>query len=324
MNNKEIAQKIVDKMLDTISRTGYLPWTKPWTADKQHRSVQVLEGYTTVTVPVRHWSRAGKPYNGINPLLLGMSGKTGEWITFNQCKAEGGTVRKGAKGQTIIYWNMIRKETGELDDDGKPIVKVIPTLKYYTVFNVEHDTDLEPKHHPEPVTYTFPRYRSVPVEGLDTSKYDPAAEDIVADYVARCKTLLLDREGVSDEAFYSPALDRVVTPNIGQFATPAEFYSTLFHELGHSTGHVSRLNRFTGKDAAAAWGDENYSREELVAEITAASILSTLGMDDGNTSRNSAAYVKHWSEHIKDDPMMFVVAAGRAEKAIDLILGTTC
>lgn len=321
MNNREIAQKIVDKMLDTINTAGYLPWAKPWTTGKQ--SIRVLDGWTEITVPVRQWNRAGKPYNGINPLLLNMSGKTGEWITFNQCKAEKGTIRKGAKGQTIVYWSMIRKEDpDELDKDGNPVVHTIPVLKYYTVFNVETDTDLEVKHRPEPQVLRFPRYKTMPVDGLDTSKYEPAAEDIIADYVKRCQTLQLDREGVSNSAYYSPAEDRVVVPNIGQFGSAPAFYSTLFHELGHSTGHVSRLDRFTGKSAAAAWGDQNYAREELVAEITAASILSTLGMETGNTERNSAAYVKSWSEKIKNDPMMFVVAAGRAEKAIDLILGT--
>ena len=108
--------------------------------------------------------------------------------------------------------------------------------------------------------------------------------------------------------------------NITQYDEPAEYYSTLFHELGHSTGHASRLNRFTGDAAAAAFGSESYSREELVAEITAASILNELGLESGNTFRNSAAYVKSWSEHIKNDPMMFVTACGKAEKAVDLIL----
>lgn len=321
MNNNEIARKTVDRMIDQINATGYLPWTKPWTTGK--RSVEVFDGYTEVTVPVRFWSRSGKPYSGINVLLLAMSGHTGEFITFNQAKAEGGKVAKGAKGHTILYWNMIRKETDELDDEGKKKVKTIPVLKYYTVFSIDDVEGLETKHHPEDEVIRIPRYHLEPVAGIDISSYDPAAESIIADYVTRCQTLQLDREGSSNEAFYSPVLDRVQVPNITQYKQVAEFYSTLFHELGHSTGHVSRLNRFTGKDAAAAWGDENYSREELVAEITAASILSILGLESGNSFRNSAAYVKSWSEHIANDPMMFISAAGKAEKAIDMILGTS-
>lgn len=320
MNNNEIAKKVVDRMLETIAAEGVLPWTKPWT--KGEPSVQIFDGYTEVKVPVRFWSRSGKPYQGINVLLLSMSGHVGEFITWNQAKAEGGSIRKGAKSHPILFWSMIHKETDKLDENGEKVVKLIPVLKYYNVFSLDDVDGLEPKHQPEPEVIRIPHWHSEPVEGIDAAAYDPAAESIIVDYVTRCGTLSLEREGSSDRAYYSPALDEVVVPNVTQFAAVEEFYSTLFHELGHSTGHVSRLNRFSGKDAAAAFGDESYSREELVAEITAASILSTLGMETGNSFRNSAAYVKHWSEHIENDPMMFVSAAARAEKAVSLILGT--
>ncbi len=323
MNNNEIAKRVVDRMLDTIQAEGHLPWTKPWTTSKS--TIQVFDGYTEVTVPVRFWSRAGKPYRGINIWLLAMSGHTGEFITYNQAKAEGGKVKKGAKGHEVMYWNMIRKETDELDDEGKKIVKTIPILKYYTVFSLDDVEGLEPKHHPDPEVIRIPQWHYEPIDGadeIDPESYDKAAESIIAGYLGRCKTLRLDRDGVSDRAYYSPLLDQVVVPKVTQFQEVAEYYSTLFHELGHSTGHSSRLNRFTGSAACAAFGSESYSKEELVAEITAASILSTLGMESGNSFRNSAAYVKSWSERIKNDPMMFISAAGKASAAIDLILGT--
>lgn len=107
MNNNEIAKKVVDRMLETIQTEGVLPWTKPWTTDKE--SVRVIDGYTEITVPVKFWSRSGKPYQGINVLLLAMSGHTGEFITFNQAKAEGGKVKKGAKSFPIVFWNMVKK-----------------------------------------------------------------------------------------------------------------------------------------------------------------------------------------------------------------------
>lgn len=326
MNNKEIAQKTVDRMLDTINNTGKLPWVKPWT-NGGRTSVQILDGYVDVAIPVRHWSRTGKAYKGMNIWLLNTTGKSGEWVTFNQCKKEGGSVKKGAKGSTILYWQMLKKEDpNDIDPaTGKAKVKTIPLLKYYTVFNVKDDTDLEEKHSPAPETIRIPQYHSEPVPGLEDADYNEAAEAIIAGYVERCKTLTLDCVGHSTEAYYAPYLDKVVVPNITQFDAVPEYYSTLFHELGHSTGHASRLNRFSGRDANAAFGSESYSREELVAEITAASILNELGLESGNSFRNSAAYVKGWSEHIKDDPMMFVTAASRAEAAVDLILhGTTC
>lgn len=321
MNNKEIAQRIVDRMLDTIKTEGTLPWTKPW-KNGSEQNIRVIDGYTEVTVPVYVWSRSGKPYQGVNVLILRLFGKPGEYITFNQAKAEGGKVKKGAKSLPIVYWNMIKKETEELDENGEKKIKMIPVLKYYNVFHIDDVEGLKQKHQPDPEVIRIPKWHYEPIEGIDESEYNAAAEAMIADYIKRAKTLQVDRESNSNRAFYSPSQDHVVTPNITQFGDVAEYYSTLFHELGHSTGHASRLNRFSGDDAIAAFGDESYSKEELVAEITAASILSTLGLESGNTFRNSAAYVQHWSEHIKNDPMMFVSAAGKAEKAIAMIMGT--
>lgn len=317
MTNHDIARKIVDRMTEVIDKEGYLPWTKPW-ADAAS-VVKVSDEYITVTAPVRFWSRSGKAYTGVNPHILALSGHTGEFITFNQAKAEGGKVKKGAKGWPVVYWSMIRKDTGKVDADGNPVIKTYPMLKYYTVFSIDDVDGLETKHHPETVTVRIPVYK--PVAGVDESSYNPAAESIIAGYLSRSKTLELHRDKAGNRAFYRPSTDEVVVPTVNQFREVGEYYSTLFHELGHSTGHSSRLNRFTGQAANAAFGSEEYSKEELVAEITAASILSLLGLESGNSFRNSAAYVKSWSQHIKDDPMMFVSAAGKAEKAIDMILG---
>lgn len=320
MTNQEIAQKIVDRMLDTISKEGKMPWTKPW--NTPGRTAHVFDGYTEISIPVRFWSRSGKPYHGINTWLLSMSGHTGEFITFNQCKAEGGRIRKGAKGSTVIYWTMIRKETEELDENGDKKIKVIPLLKYYTVFSLDDCEGIKPKHSPAPEVIRIPKYRTEAVEGIDESEYDATAEAIIARYVTEEHLASLDCNGEGDRAYYSPALDSVTVPCIRQFNAKAEYYGTLFHELGHSTGHETRLNRFTGDNKIAAFGDEAYSREELVAEITAASILQALGMESDDTFRNSTAYVQGWSRKIKDDPMTFVTAASRAEKAIGMILGT--
>lgn len=323
MNNKEVAQKVVDRMLETIRAEQVLPWTKPWSYGTGERRVQVVDGYTEIEVPVNYWGRSGAAYHGVNVLTLRLFGRPGEYITFAQAKKEGGKVRKGAKGLPIVYWSMIKKETGEVDDHGDPIIRTIPLLKYYTVFHLSDVEGLEQKHQPEPEVIRVPQWHYETIDGgIDPTNYDPAAEAIIADYLRRAQTLRLECGAESDRAYYSPAFDRVVVPNITQFAQTGEYYSTLFHELGHSTGHASRLNRFTGAGAIAAWGDENYSREELVAEITAASILSTLGLESTESFRNSAAYIKGWSEHIQKDPMMFITAAGKAEKAYDLIMGT--
>ena len=321
MNNQEIAQKIVDRMLEEINKGGQLPWTKPW---GNRAGVEVVDGYTEIRVKPRYWNRSGKPYNGCNPLLLSFSGKSGEFITFNQCKAEGGHIKKGAKSSMIIYWTQIVKETDELDENGDKIKKTIPLLKTYNVFNVKEDCEgIEPKHQPEDQVIRIANTHFEPLGNSGEDNTIPEAEAVIADYLRRATGLSIHRDGYSDEAYYSPANDSITVPHIAQFNAVAEFYSTLFHEMGHSTGHSTRLNRFTGKAACAAFGSEEYSKEELVAEITAASILNTLGIESGNSFRNSTAYVKSWSEHIKKDPMMFVTASTRAEKAINLILGTT-
>ena len=105
-----------------------------------------------------------------------------------------------------------------------------------------------------------------------------------------------------------------------QFTEPAEYYSTLFHELGHSTGHASRLNRLTSS-ANAAFGSDDYGREELVAELTAACVLNTCGIETPRSFRNSASYIDNWLRAIRGDNRLIISAAGKAEKAVSLIMG---
>ena len=318
MNNKELAQKVVDRMLDIINQDGTLPWIKPW---KGNREIQILDGWTEITVTPRFWNRQGKPYQGVNNLLLSLSGKEGEFLTFKQCQSEGGRVKKGAKASTIIYWSQYVKETEELDSDGKKIKKVIPVLREYKVFHASDCEGIKAKHKPAPEVIRVPQYHYEPVNGTEAAELKPEAESVIHDYIDREKTLTLIRDEHSDRAYYSPALDSVTVPRAGQFDDIAEYYSTMFHELGHSTGHETRLNRFTGKAKNAAFGSEEYSKEELVAEITSATLLNMLGMESGNSFRNSTAYVKSWAAHIKSDPMMFITASSKADKAVNYIMG---
>lgn len=317
MNNKANAEKVVNRILSLIDEGKPLPWVKPWSSVTA--SVTVINGTKTITYPCTTWNRAGRPYNGVNTYL-----PYGEYATFNQIKAEGGTVNKGAKSYPVVYWNFIEKTV--TDKDGKPVtdkdgneeIIKLPILKLYNVFNIKEQTNLEVKHTPEDITITVPVLTNVPCSDEGT---DPAAETIIADYLGRNTSLSLDRYGISDEAFYSPTMDSVTVPNLIQFKAASEFYSTLFHELGHSTGHSSRLDRFSGSAASAAFGSENYSREELVAEATAATICNMLGLEDGNSFRNSAAYIKAWASCIKDDPMLYITAITRAQAAVNCILG---
>lgn len=334
MSNKKndaVAQKVVDRILTMIDSGSPLPWVKPW-GEKSH-IVTVKDGVKTVTVTPRNWNRKGTPYSGSNAWL-----PAGEYVTYAQAGKEFGIdpetqkpyahPRKGAKAFPVVYWNFFTKEEDD-PETGEKVKKTIPFLKYYNVFRVSdmvvlnpetgEETQMEPKHKPKPVTYTVPVLRVI--DSPNGSDLNDAAEAVIADYIGRAGNGFKMNREVSDRAFYSPAADFVTVPVREQFKAVTEFYSTIFHELGHSTGHKTRLNRFTGSAASAAFGSADYSREELVAESTAATILNALGMEEGNTFRNSAAYIKGWSEALRKDPMTFVTAATRAQAAVDLILG---
>ena len=329
MSNKDVASKVVERICELIETGASLPWVKPW--GRKPNTVTVVDGHKVVTIQPTAWRRNGKDYKGANTYL-----PTGEYISWSQAKAEHASVNKGARSFPVVYWNFTKK-TKHNDETGEDEEIVIPVLKYYRVFRVEdcHKVDadgkpildengnqipLKPKHTKKPRTVIVPITHEEIAENGDGLNDD--AEAVIADYIKRAgNNFKVLRESVTDDAYYSPMMDYVSVPMRQQFTNESEFYSTLFHELGHSTGHKTRLNRFTGKDKIAAFGDEAYSREELVAESTAAGILNALGMEEGNTFRNSAAYIKGWASHIKEDPMMYITATTRAQAAIDLILG---
>lgn len=313
MNNREIAQKVCDRILEVINAGGSLPWVKPW--NRKPDMVKVSDGWTEIVLQPRAWNRNGVEYRGVNTYL-----PSGEYITFAQCKKEGGSVKKGSKGWPVVYWNFIEKEAKD-EESGETKKEKIPVLKYYTVFNVDDCEGIKQKHSPEAKTIRVERSHYVPVDG-DKMTMHEAAEAVIAGYLDRAGNgFKLNREEISDRAFYSPSGDYVTVPCRSQYQDYNEYYSTLFHELIHSTGHETRLNRFTGKAKNAAFGSTEYSKEELVAEIGSASVLNSIGLESANSFRNSAAYIKSWSEKIKSDPLCYVSAANKAQAAYDLLLG---
>lgn len=171
----------------------------------------------------------GKPYSLLNQMLLG---KAGEYVTYKQVQQEGGWVRKGEKASMVVFWRWIDKEDEETGE-----VKQVPFLRYYNVFHLDQCEGLEAKH-------TKPLQNS--------ANADAAAEAIIADYVKREGVTLEHQQG--DRAFYRPSTDTITLPLMRQFKETAEYYSTTFHEMTHSTGHAKRLDRlektaFFGSDA---------------------------------------------------------------------------
>jgi len=298
---------ITDRIIDQLQQ-GIIPWNKPWV------------GYSRVGGTVRISACAvshttGKPYSMLNQLLLGRSG---EYITWKQLQAEGGKVKKGAKQQIVCFWKQLpvdqTDENGHaiLNDNGEPKKKLIPFLRYYGVFHIDDCDGIKAKwdNVTKPTTVTIP---------ADHAEEIPEADELLDQYISR-EGIKLVSDKVSNEAYYSPAADLINLPCIKQFKYAAEYYSTAFHEATHSTGHSKRLDRFS-KQVSHRFGSVDYSKEELVAEIGAASICHSLGIATDNSFRNSVAYIQSWLKSLRNDPKMVVSAASKAEKAVAYIYG---
>lgn len=275
---KDIYQEVTDRIVSQLEQ-GVIPWHKPW----------IISGSGCA---ISH--STGKPYSLLNQLILG---RPGEYATFAQIQKEGGRVKKGEKAAQVVFWKWL-----DVEDEEKPgEMKKIPLLKSFAVFRIDQCDGLKPKH-----------TTAAPAQILQPDK---AADQIITDYLKRSGVKLIHQEG--DRAFYRPSTDSVTIPALAQFKELAEYYSTAFHELTHSTGHASRLNRLS---KVACFGSEDYSKEELVAEIGAAALVNHAGLETSSSFRNSAAYVQSWLKALRDDKRLIVSAAGQAEKACNLIL----
>ena len=168
------------------------------------------------------------------------------------------------------------------------------------MFHIDQCEDLTPKH------------ETVMPEAVESCEI---ADTLIADYLDRTGVLLQHQAG--DKAYYQPASDTIVIPERKQFAETAEYYGVIFHEITHSTSHKSRLNRL---DKTAFFGTESYSKEELIAEIGAATLVKHCGIETSSSFRNSAAYLQNWLQVLKNDKRFIVSAAGKAEKAVQFIL----
>ena len=256
---------------------GSIPWERPWRGTRSG-------AYNFVTK---------RSYSLMNQMMLKHRGAYG---TFKQWTEKGGKIRKGEKSEIVVFWKFQIVE--EENEDGEKEEKKIPMLRYYNVFHISQVDGVELKEEELPE-----------VEPIES------AEKIKRDYVEREHIKIL--EYATNEAFYSPFGDFIQVSERGQYKDVNEFYSTLYHEMVHSTGHKSRLNRL---EKNAHFGNEVYSKEELVAELGSASIMNRLGLETKKTIRNSAAYIQSWIKVFKNDPRFIVSAAGKAEKAVKFIL----
>lgn len=285
MAQAQIYELITDQIIEKL-QAGQIPWRKPWAAGP--------EG-----IPKNLVSK--KEYRGINVFMLLCQGfNSPYWLTFNQIKALDGSVIKGSRSTPVIFWKWF--EFTEKTEEGEEVNRR-PMLKYYRVFNVEQTTGINPAK--------IPAAPAAPDFGFNAIE---SAEKIVAAMPQRP-----DIQHRGSQAAYHPALDYVVMPKPEAFMQPAEYYSTLFHELTHATGHENRLNRHA-KDRALRFGDTAYSKEELVAEFGASFLCGFSGIVQ-ETMDNSAAYIQSWLKALKNDKSLVVYAAAQAQKAADFITG---
>lgn len=268
---------------------GRLPWVQPW-------------GSAAVAAPLGLPRNAvtGHIYSGINILILwgavvarGFSCQN--WLTFRQALSLGGNVRKGERGITVVYADRFvpddeRRRARETGDDPQ----AIPFLKRFTVFSTDQ------------------------CEGLPddlASAPSPVAEGLILPEIeALIRGTGVDLRIGGNHAFYAPALDYVQVPRPESFFAPIDWHRTALHELGHWTGHASRL----GRDLSGGYGSGKYAREELVAEMCAAFCCAALGISP--TVRH-ADYIGAWLDVLREDARAIVRAASAASKAADYLLG---
>lgn len=277
---------VTEKVINALE-TGTVPWRKPWTA--------------TTSMPRNGVS--GKRYRGVNVLMLTLAGHGSPyWLSFKQVGELGGRVRKGEAGALVVFWT-IRKTSRVVD--GEKVTETSPFLRYSKVWNLDQTEGV-----------TLPPKVQAEIETADDAELEPlaAADAVAAGYADGPKVV----HG-TPMAYYRPDDDTVRMPDRAVFHSIEEYYSTLFHELGHSTGHSSRLDRFKA-DGPGQFGSHGYGREELVAEMTAAFLCAEAGIAPA-TVDNHAAYVASWLRTIREDPRAVVVAAGAAQRAADHILG---
>ena len=280
-NQKQnIYQKITDLIIEQLE-TGAIPWENP--VINNCRPQNLITGHI---------------YKGVNPLILARS-KTPFFMTFKQAKQIKATIKKGAKSKPVVFWSVgtykKENEAGELEEKRSFI------LKYYNVFNI---SDIE----------------NIPAKYLDKTHLDKinnieikTAENIIANYPNPPEI-----EHCMGTPSYSPIEDKIRIPQKGYFINSNAYYSTFYHEIAHSSGHKKRLNRFNEQGSSLLFGDKEYAKEELTAELTASFLMAETG--ENINIKNKSAYIQSWLKILKNDNRLLIASSAKAEKAVNYVL----
>ena len=273
---------IITEKIVTQLEEGTVPWHRPWSGGEPPKNLI-----------------SKKPYRGINIFLLAAAGYASPyWLTFNQVKGLDGSIKKGSKSTMVIFWK--KNSYKKVNDQGEEETKQSMILRYYRVFNTEQTTGIKEGKIPE----------------MQVRDFEPIEEcERIFENMPSQPNLTFDEQ----QAYFRPSTDTVNMPKPETFSSEEEYYSTLFHEITHATGHDTRLGRHKADKCTHNFGSKDYSKEELIAEMGAAFLCGHCGID--TTIDNSAAYIKGWLSKLRNDTKVVIMAAGKAQKASDYILG---
>ncbi len=289
---RDLYQEVTSQIIALLEQ-GVAPWRCSWSRYGMARN------YAT-----------GHIYSGINALLMNLTPHPIPYfMSFRQIKAKGGQIRKGAKAARVYFFKTYHKdenghsltaqEVEALNGMGEETHR-ISFLKSFCVFNIED------------------------IEGIEIEITEVALQD--HEKIERCEQFIAQipqpPQWVFEDAnaaYYHPITDKLNMPDIRQFETPQEYYSTLFHELIHATGHASRLNR-EGITKHNPFGSADYSKEEMIAELGASFLCAHTGINLPEVTKNNAAYLQGWLSVLKADHKLIFKAAAQAQKAVDYLL----
>jgi antirestriction protein ArdC len=276
--------QIVSDRISQLLETGVKPWVKPWSS----------VGYQNLVT--------GHEYKGINPLLCAVDCMINNFskpyfISFNQAKENGWIIKKGSVSTWIRWGGSYVLETEK--EDGETVKEHRTAAKWFNVFNSDCVDDFQAE-----------------IKVNSFFKPEPTAQehtpDVVLENFINSQNAVISHGG--DRAFYHPATDKVQLPELSNFKSLSGYYATAIHELGHWTGHKTRLDR----DLSGSFGTQSYAFEELVAELTAAFVLNDFNYS--GELENHASYINNWLSALKDDKKYFFKAASLANKASEFLM----
>lgn len=279
---RDVAGAITEKILTALCE-GVMPWRKPWDGAR-----------VGVSLPRRV---TGEPYRGVNVIMLWLASVAHEyrspyWLTFNQARKLGAFVRRGERGEVVIYYGARVRRDGEAE--AAPNETLARFLKSYIVFNANQIEGLPSYFHSAPIFDAAP------------------AADV---HEAWFQRLEIERTLSRDIACYIPSRDMIAMPPIAAFDSSDAYAATLNHECVHATAAPHRV----GRDLSKRFDRAAYAVEELIAEIGAAILGAHLGMAPGHIADHSA-YIESWMKVLEHDKRAFLFAAAQAQNAVDWLL----